>query len=115
MTDNDFPVVFAQLPIEHRAALLANPHGALPPQLADRLLAHAYTAYWVNGPGGASRWQVWPSEANVLEDERWRLDQWWQRRSEAERAALIEHRGGRLDVAADPAIAVPHDFNTSLR
>jgi hypothetical protein len=53
-------------------------------------------AYWVAGPDNARSWRLSPSEANALEDERLRLDQWWEGRSEAERAALIEHRGGQL-------------------
>ena len=98
MTDNDVQAVFAQLSIEHRAALLANPHGALPTHIVERLMrtGHVYTAYWPNGPDSPRAWRLWPSDADALEDERSRLDLWWQRRSEAERAALIEHRGGPI-------------------
>ncbi|WP_273734179.1 hypothetical protein [Mycolicibacterium septicum] len=96
MTDSELPEVFNHLPLEHRAALLANPHGALPGPLAEKLVGHIYTAHWVNAPNNTRRWRLRPSEATALEDERLRLDQWWERRSESERAALIEHRGGPL-------------------
>jgi hypothetical protein len=80
MTESDFCRLRAT-PTEHRAALLANPHGYLPTHLAESLVAHIYMAYWTDGPDGTRRWQLQPSEASALADERARLDQWWERRS----------------------------------
>lgn len=100
-TDDEVPAVFTQLPIEHRAALLANPYAPLPQHLVRPLLAHIVSTRWDGGPDVVRLQQ---SAARALEDERLRLDQWWERRSEAERAALIEHRGGQLPGELRPAV-----------
>lgn len=87
---------FYQLRRDHQVALLANPHGSLPRGLAELLVDRIYMAYWTEQQDDTWHWQLHAAEANALEDERLRLDQWWGRRSGAERAALIEHRGGLI-------------------
>jgi len=102
MTDNDFPAFFAQLPIEHRAALLANPRGTC---RHTSPAASRPTSTQGSGTTTAPGYgQLDPLEATALTKERARLDQWWERRSEADRAALIEHRGGPMPAELRDAV-----------
>src|SRR5262249_7118905 len=86
-----------QLPPDDQVALLRNPHAELSAELRNRLLARKVlvvgTQWAQQSPNG---WMVDPSLARALHDIRRQFDQWWERRTEDERATLIENRNGEL-------------------
>jgi len=86
------------LSVDQTAALLANPTSPLPTGLTARILGHAEIVEYFTEDyeDGARRCQLHPVEVKALEEERVRLDDWWNRRSEAERAALIAHRASLI-------------------
>lgn len=69
MTDDEqAPDWFFRLDPEVQAALIANPHGALPPGIVEKVLTHAHTAYW-SGWQGSGPWQLWADDARGIEAE----------------------------------------------
>ena len=80
-----------QLDRHQQAALLANPHGFLPASVVERIADRTDLARRDETPQRA-RWQLRSAEANMLEDERLRLDDWWTTLSPAARAELLATR-----------------------
>ncbi|WP_084356436.1 hypothetical protein [Mycolicibacterium wolinskyi] len=79
-----------------QAALLAKPHAYLPDDVAAEIPGHTVLAHRDETPQLPRRWQLRPAEANLLEDERHRLDDWWNDLPRHARSALIECRGDRV-------------------
>lgn len=80
-----------QLDRSQQAALLANPHGYLPFGVVDRIAGHIAVARRDETPQ-QPRWQLRAAEANLLEDERLRLDDWWGALPPAAREELLATR-----------------------
>lgn len=79
-----------------QALLLANPHGYLPGDIAGRITAHTTAARGDESSQSPRQWLLRAAEANLLEDERHRLDAWWSNLSAAARSALIASRGSGI-------------------
>lgn len=83
---------FHRLDLGQQAALLADPHGYLPDGVAEEIRPHVDSARHDETVQYPRRWLLRSAEANLLEDERHRLDDWWQDLAPEVRAALIECR-----------------------
>ena len=84
---------FYRLDRGEQARLLANPHGYLPGDVAGRITAHTVAARGDESSRAPRQWLLRAAEANLLEDERLRLDVWWSDLSAAARSSLIASRG----------------------
>ena len=97
MTDDDASLgwLFSSgLSLDDQVGLMSHPHADLPTDLVQRLMARRVSVVgttWLSQQS-QTRWMIQPSLADELDDRRLQLDQWWQRRSPEERAALIQHR-----------------------
>lgn len=80
-----------QLDRSQQAALLAKPHGYLPASVVDRIAGHTTLTRRDETPQ-QPRWQLRTAEANLLEDERLRLDAWWGALPRAAREELVATR-----------------------
>lgn len=83
---------FHQLDLGQQAALLADPHGYLPDDVAKTIRPHIDVSRPDETKQYPRRWLLRSAEANLLEDERLRLDDWWQHLPSGVRSALIECR-----------------------
>lgn len=79
-----------------QAVLLANPHGFLPAGVAADISDHTVVAHRNESPRKPVQWQLRSAEANLLEDERLRLDQWWKDLPDSTRVALVACRTGEI-------------------
>lgn len=93
---------FSRLDRAERAALLANPHGYVPSTAARRIAAHTTSTH--RGETRQLRWLLKSFEANRLEDERHRLDDWWARLAPDVRADLVDHRSAEVPRAHREAV-----------
>ncbi|AQA01842.1 hypothetical protein BVC93_04630 [Mycobacterium sp. MS1601] len=98
---------FYRLHRGHQAALLANPHGYVPHSVAVSIAAQTVRARSNEAVQHPGRWLLRSFEANLLEDERHRLDDWWDRLLPEVQSALLacrasqvprEHREAVLDL-----------------
>lgn len=94
---------FFQIDRATQAALLARPHGYLPDGMATAG-EHVVAAHHNENRQRPRRWLLRSTEANLLEEERLRLDSWWGTLSQDEQASFIEYRDGRQ---------VPHEHRSS--
>lgn len=92
-----------QLDRTQQAALLANPHGYLPVSVVDRITGHVDLVRRDETPH-PQRWQLRSADANLLEDERLRLDDWW--------SALPAH--ARSDILATRHTEVPEQYRETV-
>jgi hypothetical protein len=83
---------FHRLDLGQQAALLADPHGYLREGVAAAIRPHTEPARHDETLQYPRRWLLRSAEANLLEDERHRLDKWWQDLTPEVRSALIECR-----------------------
>lgn len=111
-----------QLDRAQQASLLANPHGYLPVDIAERIVGHVHPAHLDETPQ-RPRWHLRSAEANLLEDERLRLDDWWHGLSEEARDDLLttrhtavpeRHRASVLDLVPG-GITPGIDLDVSFR
>lgn len=87
---------FYRLDRRMQADLLANPHGYLPDAVAAEIPSHTVRSYRDEKPQESRLWQLRSAEANLLEDERLRLDRWWRELPDEARAALVTSRDGTV-------------------
>jgi hypothetical protein len=80
---------FFRLRREVQAVLLASPHGYLPHGVAGTIPDHTVLAHRDETAQNPRRWLLRPAEANLLEDERVRLDEWWNDLPNSARSALL--------------------------
>jgi hypothetical protein len=95
---------FYRLDRQVQADLLANPHGYLRDGVAAEITAHTVRSYRDEKPQESRLWQLRSAEANLLEDERLRLDRWWRDLPDEARSALVASRDG----------AVPRAFRATV-
>ena len=95
---------FFRLQREVQAIVLASPHGYLPHGVAGTIPDHTVLAHRDETPQNPRRWLLRPAEANLLEDERLRLDEWWNDLPNSARSALLESRAGH----------VPHGYREAV-
>ncbi|CAJ1498741.1 hypothetical protein [[Mycobacterium] burgundiense] len=95
---------FYQLDRADQAVLLARPHGYLPDGVAAKIEGHTVPAGRDGTPDATPRWQLRSAEANLLEDERLRLDAMWRGLSPGTRAELVASRGGPVPAHCREAI-----------
>ncbi|MBU8812735.1 hypothetical protein [Mycolicibacterium goodii] len=99
---------FYRLDRRMQADLLANPHGYLPDGVAAAIASHTVRSYRDEKPQESRLWQLRSAEANLLEDERLRLDRWWRELPDEARSALVMSRGGSVPRAWRAAVLDLH-------
>jgi hypothetical protein len=87
---------FHRLGRGHQAALLANPHGYVPEKVAREIPKHTILSRRNESTRHPEQWLLHSAEANLLEDERHRLDKWWRELPVQARSALVDSRGGKV-------------------
>ncbi len=83
---------------------MGRPHGYLPDGVAAEIRGHTVPADRGGNRAAPRRWQLRSAEANLLEDERLRLDTMWQAMPSSTRAALLGSRGGQVPPQCREAI-----------
>lgn len=87
---------FYRLSRGRQAVLLANPHGYLSEDVARSISGHTVLTHADERRQKPPQWQLRAADANLLEDERLRLDEWWEGLPERARTALIGCRTGHV-------------------
>lgn len=99
---------FFRLDRSVQALLLANPHGYLPDGVAGAIRGHTMLAHRDETPQTPQQWHLRAAEANLLEDERLRLDAWWNDLPDSACAALIACRAGGVPAEYREAVLDAH-------
>jgi len=87
-----------------QAGLLAKPHGYLSDEVAQSISDRAVVTHADERRQTRPQWQLRTEDANLLEDERLRLDDWWGGLPDSARVALIRCRTGQ----------VPYEYRETL-
>ncbi|WP_142391427.1 hypothetical protein [Mycobacterium sp. ENV421] len=86
------------LTLDEQVALLSNPFGPLPGQLAERLVRRPGISmtYWVSS-NDPREWTLSAVAARTLAAAGEQLDYWWRQLSSEQRDYITTHRAGELD------------------